>query len=105
MGTPAPVGPVWDVSWYGVYSVGRDSVAEKIGVSAEPEVMAVDVSPHTHPFFVIASDGVFEFLSSQDVVDMVWFFFPAPPQLSPQPKCCRCNMLLWYTACGMLAVS
>lgn len=63
-------------------SVG-DSVAEKIGVSAEPEIMAVDVSPHTHPFFVIASDGVFEFLSSQDVVDMVRFQSAKSELVSP----------------------
>eukprot|EP00850_Spirogloea_muscicola_P014932 SM000110S18939 [mRNA] locus=s110:417927:422371:- [translate_table: standard] len=50
-------------------SVG-DSVAERIGVSAQPEVLAVEVTA-AHPFFVVASDGVFEFLSSQAVVDMV----------------------------------
>ncbi|CAI5461662.1 unnamed protein product [Closterium sp. Yama58-4] len=47
-----------------------DSVAERIGVCAEPEVLTVALSER-HPFFVIASDGVFEFLSSQDVVNMV----------------------------------
>lgn len=50
-------------------SVG-DSVAESIGVSAEPEVLVMKISPE-HIFFVVASDGVFEFLSSQDVVEMV----------------------------------
>ncbi|KAF9618311.1 hypothetical protein IFM89_000946 [Coptis chinensis] len=50
-------------------SVG-DSTAEKIGVVAVPEVSMVHLTPE-HPFFVIASDGVFEFLSSQAVVDMV----------------------------------
>ncbi|KAM7260485.1 hypothetical protein ACFE04_016226 [Oxalis oulophora] len=49
-------------------SVG-DSTAEKIGVVAEPEVSTVQLTPN-HLFFVIASDGVFEFLSSQTVVDM-----------------------------------
>ncbi|GBG82255.1 hypothetical protein CBR_g34538 [Chara braunii] len=47
-----------------------DTVAEKIGVNAVPEVMVVELTDK-HPFFVIASDGVFEFLSSQSVVDMV----------------------------------
>ncbi|KAK9266448.1 hypothetical protein L1049_012464 [Liquidambar formosana] len=50
-------------------SIG-DSTAEKIGVVAVPEVILVQLTPD-HPFFVVASDGVFEFLSSQAVVDMV----------------------------------
>ncbi|KDP40066.1 hypothetical protein JCGZ_02064 [Jatropha curcas] len=50
-------------------SVG-DSTAETIGVIADPEVSTVKLMPN-HPFFVVASDGVFEFLSSQAVVDMV----------------------------------
>lgn len=50
-------------------SVG-DSTAEKIGVIAVPEVSMVQLTPN-HLFFVVASDGVFEFLSSQAVVNMV----------------------------------
>lgn len=50
-------------------SVG-DSTAEKIGVNAVPEVSTVHLTPN-HLFFVVASDGVFEFLPSQTVVDMV----------------------------------
>lgn len=50
-------------------SIG-DSAAERIGVFAEPEVTSKQLSP-SHAFLVIASDGVFEFLSSQSVVDMV----------------------------------
>ncbi|KAL0306035.1 UNVERIFIED_CONTAM: putative protein phosphatase 2C 35 [Sesamum radiatum] len=50
-------------------SVG-DSMAERIGVIADPEVSTVQLTS-SHPFFVVASDGVFEFLSSQTVVDMV----------------------------------
>ncbi|KAL5541726.1 hypothetical protein UlMin_009436 [Ulmus minor] len=49
-------------------SVG-DSTAERIGVVADPEVSMVQLSPD-HLFFVVASDGVFEFLSSQAVVNM-----------------------------------
>lgn len=47
-----------------------DSVAETIGVVANPEIVVLELTPE-HPFFVLASDGVFEFLSSQNVVDMV----------------------------------
>lgn len=50
-------------------SIG-DSTAEKIGVVAVPEVSMVQLTAN-HPFFVVASDGVFEFLSSQTVVEMV----------------------------------
>ncbi|KAG5405463.1 hypothetical protein IGI04_011582 [Brassica rapa subsp. trilocularis] len=50
-------------------SVG-DSLAEGIGVTAEPEVSMVKLSAN-HLFFVVASDGIFEFLPSQAVVDMV----------------------------------
>ncbi|XP_010526449.1 PREDICTED: protein phosphatase 2C and cyclic nucleotide-binding/kinase domain-containing protein isoform X2 [Tarenaya hassleriana] len=50
-------------------SIG-DSIAESIGVVANPEIAVVELSPD-NPFFVLASDGVFEFLSSQTVVDMV----------------------------------
>ncbi|KAG1335056.1 protein phosphatase 2C and cyclic nucleotide-binding/kinase domain-containing protein [Cocos nucifera] len=50
-------------------SIG-DSIAESIGVIAVPEIFVMELTSN-HPFFVIASDGVFEFLSSQTVVDMV----------------------------------
>lgn len=54
-------------------SIG-DSVAETIGVVANPEIVVFELTPN-HPFFVLASDGVFEFLSSQTVVEMVIFPF------------------------------
>lgn len=54
-------------------SIG-DSIAETIGVVANPEIVVLELTPD-HPFFVIASDGVFEFLSSQTVVDMVRYSF------------------------------
>ena len=50
-------------------SIG-DSVAEKIGVYAEPEVLTWKLQPNDR-FAIVASDGVFEFLSSQAVVDMI----------------------------------
>nr|XP_023898075.1 probable protein phosphatase 2C 35 [Quercus suber] len=50
-------------------SVG-DSTAEKIGVVADPEISVFQLSAN-HLFFVVASDGVFEFLSSQAVVNTV----------------------------------
>ncbi|KAK1265063.1 Protein phosphatase 2C and cyclic nucleotide-binding/kinase domain-containing protein [Acorus gramineus] len=53
-------------------SIG-DSIAESIGVVANPEILVLELTPN-HPFFVVASDGVFEFLPSQTVVDMVTKF-------------------------------
>ncbi|XP_057447185.1 protein phosphatase 2C and cyclic nucleotide-binding/kinase domain-containing protein isoform X2 [Lotus japonicus] len=50
-------------------SIG-DSIAETIGVVANPEIVVFELTQN-HPFFVLASDGVFEFLSSQTVVEMV----------------------------------
>ncbi|CAL0334638.1 unnamed protein product [Lupinus luteus] len=53
-------------------SVG-DNLAETIGVIAVPEVSTVRLTPN-HLFFIVASDGIFEFLSSQSVVDMAVSF-------------------------------
>ena len=47
-----------------------DAVAERIGVIAEPEVECIALSGASR-FAVVASDGVFEFLPSQAVVDMI----------------------------------
>jgi hypothetical protein len=53
-------------------SIG-DSSSEALGVTAEPELVTQRLS-NAHPFFVIASDGVWEFLTSQQVVDMIACF-------------------------------
>jgi len=50
-------------------SIG-DFAAERIGVVAEPEILIQDLHEGVE-FLVLASDGVFEFLPSQTVVDMV----------------------------------
>ena len=46
------------------------AVAEDIGVIADPEVASADISGET-PIIVLASDGVFEFMRDQVVVDLV----------------------------------
>ncbi len=58
------------------------AAAESIGVTAEPEVASGRISGDT-PFIVIASDGVFEFMQNQTVINMV----RAPHQ--PQLACCH----------------
>lgn len=50
-------------------SIG-DSVAERIGVVAVPEICLKRISSRSK-FAVIASDGVFEFLASQNVADII----------------------------------
>ena len=46
------------------------AVAEEIGVSGEPEVTSMRIEDKT-AFVVLATDGVWEFLTSQVVVDLV----------------------------------
>lgn len=50
-------------------SIG-DEIAETLGVIAVPEITSLQLT-EDDKFVVIASDGVFEFLTSQAVVDMV----------------------------------
>ncbi|OQR95323.1 cGMP-dependent protein kinase [Thraustotheca clavata] len=50
-------------------SIG-DKVSEELGVFAEPEIITKALGVHDK-FLVIASDGVFEFLTSQAVVNIV----------------------------------
>jgi serine/threonine protein phosphatase PrpC len=50
-------------------SIG-DNVAKKVGVCAEPELLNWDITPDDR-FAVVASDGVFEFITSQNVVEML----------------------------------
>eukprot|EP01034_Spumella_vulgaris_P021903 gene21902-27980_t len=47
-----------------------DQVAKSCGVCAEPEILTWNISPNDR-FAVVASDGVFEFITSQTVVDMI----------------------------------
>jgi len=49
-------------------SIG-DSVAEDLGVFAEPEMLTREVVPEDK-ILVLASDGVFEFLTNQSVIDI-----------------------------------
>lgn len=49
-------------------SIG-DSVAEDLGVFAEPEMLTREIMPEDK-ILVLASDGVFEFLTNQSVIDI-----------------------------------
>ena len=51
-----------------------DYVAQSVGVSAEPEFNVYDIS-HDDRFIVIASDGVWEFLTNEQVAQIVSPFY------------------------------
>lgn len=54
-------------------SIG-DYVAHSVGVSTAAEVMRFELCPDDK-FIIIASDGVWEFLTNEDVAKIVWPFF------------------------------
>jgi serine/threonine protein phosphatase PrpC len=60
-----------------------DLAAETVGVFAEPELSEVELSSADR-FAIWASDGVWEFMSSQEVVDIVSSYFSQGPQ-----ACCE----------------
>jgi serine/threonine protein phosphatase PrpC len=47
-----------------------DTIAKEAGVISEPDLFELDVQAHDR-FYVVASDGLFEFMTSQEVVDIV----------------------------------
>ena len=51
-----------------------DYVAHSVGVSTQAEVMRFELGPDDK-FIIIASDGVWEFLSNEDIAKIVWPFF------------------------------
>ena len=50
-------------------SVG-DSVAHTAGVSSEPEFFVHDLDPSTDVLLMLATDGLWEFMSDQECIDM-----------------------------------
>jgi serine/threonine protein phosphatase PrpC len=51
-----------------------DYIAHSVGVSADPEVMRFELQPEDK-FIIIASDGVWEFLSNEMIAKIVWPFY------------------------------
>ena len=47
-----------------------DGAAVEVGVTAEPEILELNLT-ETDSFIVIASDGVWEFLTNQEVVNII----------------------------------
>ncbi|KAF1995748.1 phosphatase 2C domain-containing protein [Amniculicola lignicola CBS 123094] len=48
-----------------------DMASKRIGVSAEPEIRRIELSPAEYSFMVMVSDGVSGHLSDQEIVDIV----------------------------------
>eukprot|EP00877_Chromochloris_zofingiensis_P002581 jgi/Chrzof1/12323/Cz06g30100.t1 len=47
-----------------------DQLAHQVGVSSEPDCITVELTPQDK-FIVLASDGVWEFISNKEAVDMI----------------------------------
>ena len=54
-------------------SIG-DNIAHTVGVIADPEVRRFELNPD-HKFIVIASDGVWEFLTNEEIGHIVWPYY------------------------------
>ena len=63
-------------------SIG-DLVAASVGVSYEPEILEYEITADDR-FIVLGSDGVFEFISNEEVVKIVVPFWKAG---DPQGAC------------------
>ncbi len=48
-----------------------DMASKRVGVSAEPEVRRIELSPAEYSFLILCSDGVSGHLSDQEIVDIV----------------------------------
>lgn len=51
-----------------------DGLAQSLGVSCEPEIKQVTLNK-SDKFIIIASDGVWEFLSNEAIAKIVWPYF------------------------------
>jgi serine/threonine protein phosphatase PrpC len=51
-----------------------DFIGKKVGITAEPEIIEIDLNKESK-FAVIASDGVWEFLSNERVVELVYKYY------------------------------
>ena len=51
-----------------------DQIAHMVGVSSDPEIMRFELKAEDK-FIVIASDGVWEFLSNEQIGAIVWPYY------------------------------
>ena len=79
---------VWvnDSAYYGACNTRSmgDVVLKKAGIISIPEIIEYNINSHT-AFIVLASDGVWEFLSNDDVINIIKpYFFNGQIQLAAQ---------------------
>jgi serine/threonine protein phosphatase PrpC len=65
------------------------AAAESIGVISDPEMAVVQLGPQ-HRFLLLASDGVWEFITSQQAVDLV------STSRQHHLSLCRCHVALLF---------
>ena len=68
-----------------------DNVSKPIGVIHQPELTEVELS-HKDKFLVLASDGVWEFISNVEVLQLVVPFY----RQKKLEECCEALMRLAY---------
>ena len=51
-----------------------DYIAHSVGVATDPEIMRFELQPEDK-FIIIASDGVWEFLTNEMIAKIVWPFY------------------------------
>ena len=64
-----------------------DAIGATVGVIAEPTVTKWQLTPD-HRFAILATDGVWEFISSQEAVDLVGRALDAPRRTGHDPPIC-----------------
>jgi serine/threonine protein phosphatase PrpC len=61
-----------------------DSIAKELGVSAQPELTSHDLNDGKTKCIIVASDGVFEFVSNDEVVGICEEFYPDSDRASKE---------------------
>lgn len=80
-------------------SIG-DFVAGEVGVIAEPEIQHLELTSD-YKFLILASDGIWEFLSNQAVVEMVAQFWEAGNIEGACEKAVKEAVIQWKRVKGM----
>ncbi len=97
-----PIGPlrVWlkheDIPGLAMTRSFGDEAAARVGVVAEPEILELDLQKDDK-FIVLASDGVWEFLSNEDVAKIVHPFFDKRNAEGAAEALVRESYLKWKT--------
>mmetsp|Transcript_37223 Transcript_37223/g.35852 ORF Transcript_37223/g.35852 Transcript_37223/m.35852 type:complete len:231 (-) Transcript_37223:56-748(-) len=95
-----PIGPlrVWlkeeDIPGLAMTRSFGDEVASRVGVNAEPEILELDLCKDDK-FIVLASDGVWEFITNEEVASLVMPFFEKRNAEGAAEALVRASYLRW----------